>query len=235
MSYHSRQKLSKPLQWLDHVFQRDMFSYTDFKVPLTACRIVCPLSSNIYLLTDVLVISQRILGQSRCSIISWLLSHIGIRENVLTDRLEETARGESLNALVIWSVWECMRRAGQTSVVQLKREKRRISPLTGWYLDRIWTTDTVSACKSTEVILHGVRLGYYCAYLIIDTTVCADCYSNNCSTSTAILLFLCTDGTYTLPQRDHPPLPLVDERTMSITYLQAIQQRLLVFINDYMK
>ncbi|XP_063606451.1 uncharacterized protein LOC134781261, partial [Penaeus indicus] len=56
---------------------------------------------NIYLLTTILTIAQRILAQGRRIILNWVPSHIGIRGNELADRLAVSGRGMPPSPMII--------------------------------------------------------------------------------------------------------------------------------------
>lgn len=57
-------------------------------------------------------------------------------------------------------------------LLQLHREKTRSFPSTRWYSDAtgcepLALSETIN--RGTEVILHRIRLGYHCAWQIIET------------------------------------------------------------------
>ena len=133
-------------------------------------------TDNIYLLTTIGTITQRMLAQGRRIIINWVPSHIGIRGNELADRLAEIGRGMPPNPMIIHQSRSLLRRkctvAANSFLLQLHREETRHSPSASWYSDATGYEPLALSeinNRGTEVILHRMRLGYHCAWQIIQT------------------------------------------------------------------
>jgi len=149
--------------------------HTDSRAAIDCLQQSSP-KDNIYLLTTVLTIAQRILAQGRRIIINWVPSHIGIRGNELADRLADIGRGMPPNPMIIKPSRKILRQkcnaTARAFLLQLHREKTRSSPSARWYSDAtgyepLALSEAIN--RGTEVILHRIRLGYHCAWQIIET------------------------------------------------------------------
>lgn len=127
--------------------------------------------NDIYLLTTVPTMAQRILDQGGIIIINWFPSHLSIKGNELADRLAE--KGLPPNPMIIHPSRKVLRHrsntTGQTTLLQLHREEARISLSTRWYsdgtgYDPLALSETINT--GAEVILHKVILDYHCAWQV---------------------------------------------------------------------
>ncbi|XP_069993571.1 uncharacterized protein [Penaeus vannamei] len=73
--------------------------HTDSRATIDSLQHSMP--PDIYLLTTVLTIAQRILSQGRRIIINWVPSHIGIYGNMLADKLAEKGRGMPPSSMIV--------------------------------------------------------------------------------------------------------------------------------------
>ena len=184
--------------------------HTDSRAVIDSLQHVSP-SDNIFLLTIVLALCQRILGRGRRVILNWVPSHIGIPGNERADQLADVGRGRPPEALVIHPSRELLRSraaaAGRDAVKRLHREATGTSASARWYMDAtgyqpLALTGTIP--RGTEVILHRMRLGHPCAWQIIDTIGFEERCCSHCSAPEASLLHFLLECEHTRFLRQGP-------------------------------
>ena len=214
--------------------KQETLIHTDSRTAIDCLQHSSP-KDNIYLLTTILTITQRILAQGRRIIINWVPSHIGIRGNELADRLAVSGRGMPPNPMIIKPSCNLLRKkstgVANSFLLQLHREATRSSPSARWYSEATgYEPLALSELKNrgTEVILHRMRLGYHCTWQIIENLDREARCCMHCGEPNATLIHYLENCVHTQFLRQEPPTTaavLVKRLCDSLTPWQ--QERLL--------